>query len=75
MGDDELAVMVALARRLNLGRESYGEWCAATDQRDHGRERHEELLDAAVYGAMRDVCRTIPAPHSVPDDRDTERGT
>lgn len=72
LGDDELRIMVALADRIQLGRQRYGEWKASTDQRDYLRERHEELLDAAIYGAMHDVACTIPCPPPVPQ---LENGT
>ncbi len=62
LGEDELRILVVLAERLRLGRERYGEWIATTDSRDYYRERSEELLDAAIYGAMAQVSRTIPAP-------------
>lgn len=49
LGQDERRVLIGVARRLQIGRERYGDLRLATDQRDWGREAEEELLDALIY--------------------------
>lgn len=52
MGDDELRVLVTLARRLAMGREQYGELRIDRDRRDWTKEASEEALDLSVYLAI-----------------------
>lgn len=51
LGDDEVRVLLAIARRLAMGRRQYGELALETDRRDWRRETSEEVLDACVYMA------------------------
>ena len=55
LGADELAVVVAVARRLALGAKLYGPLDIHGDARDWRREASEEALDAAGYLA----CQTM----------------
>ena len=48
----EVQLLHELMTRLLRGREQYGAWIAANENRDLEREQYEELLDAQVYGAM-----------------------
>jgi hypothetical protein len=48
----EVQLLHELMTRLLRGREQYGAWVAANENRDLEREQYEELLDAQVYGAM-----------------------
>jgi hypothetical protein len=59
LGDDELAVLGALARRLLEGSRRYGALDLAGDRRDWRRERAEELADALVYGAFAEVAAML----------------
>jgi hypothetical protein len=52
---DELSVLCKCASRLWAGRASYGQLCLRTDERDWGKEAQEEMIDAALYLAMRAV--------------------
>lgn len=53
MNEDEsevcLAVALAVAKRINLGRQRYGELDLDSDERDLPLETLEETLDAPVY--------------------------
>ncbi len=44
-------------RVLVVGRASYAPWVAATDTRNMAKEKSDESLDRAIYGAMDDVMR------------------
>ena len=59
LGDEELAVLVALSRRLLAGQRAYGRLDLAHDARDFRRERAEELEDALIYTAIAEVAATI----------------
>jgi len=54
MKDTDAVDMVFLdaISRMRMGREKYGEFCAATDPRDMLQEAEEEALDGIVYLAM-----------------------
>jgi hypothetical protein len=52
LGEDELAVLVLIAGRLEKGRGVYGELRIARDGRDFGAESLEEILDALSYCGM-----------------------
>lgn len=52
---DELDVVGLVLERLNVGAGIYGQWIAALDTRDLGREALDEELDDVVYRAMRSV--------------------
>jgi hypothetical protein len=58
LGDQEIAVLVALARLL-AGQRAYGRLRLEEDRRDWRRERGEELADALVYGAFAEVAATL----------------
>ena len=55
LNDDERDVLLAVAKRLAMGREVYGPLSIAHDPRDWRKEAHEEFLDGAIYLA----CETI----------------
>jgi hypothetical protein len=59
LGDQEIAVLVALSRRLLAGQRAYGCLRLEEDRRDWRRERAEELADALVYGAFAEVAATL----------------
>ena len=50
--DDELRVICAVYKRIELGRSLYGRLDVARDPRNWSRELAEELLDAVVYAAI-----------------------
>jgi hypothetical protein len=52
MTDDELALVVAIAERIDQARPQYGPLNMALDPRNFQREMVEELMDALVYGAV-----------------------
>jgi len=49
LGDDEIAVLVEVARGLAAGRPVYGELDVDADPRDFRAEAGEELRDCLVY--------------------------
>lgn len=49
LGDDELRVLVLIAKRLQMGAKQYGILNVACDPRDWAKEAGEEFLDATVY--------------------------
>lgn len=51
LGPGELAVLVTIAQRLEMGREQYGDLDPVRDPRNWRREAAEELLDGCVYSA------------------------
>lgn len=55
LGEGELHVLEAIAKRLRMGREQYGALRPVADSRDWKREATEELLDGCVYLA----CETL----------------
>jgi hypothetical protein len=55
LGEDEVRVLVAIARRLAMGRGQYGALDVQGDRRDWRAEAAEELLDGCVYLA----CETM----------------
>lgn len=55
LGEGELNVLQAIAKRLRMGREQYGALRPVPDSRDWKREATEELLDGCVYLA----CETL----------------
>ena len=55
LGDDEVEVLLSIARRVLRGREQYGELDIDSDDRDWRQERSEELFDALVYTAIDDI--------------------
>ena len=57
--DDELRVLLVLARRLLAGQRVYGRLDVRGDGRDWRRERATELADALVYGAIAEVAATL----------------
>jgi len=59
LGDDELAVLLALARRLLAGQRAYGRLDLARDPRDWKAERGAELADAMVYTCFAEVAATL----------------
>lgn len=62
MGVDELRVLVALARRLHLGRQAYGELRIGADRRDWDAELRDELLDGLIYGTVALLKAESPPP-------------
>ncbi len=59
LGEEELKVLVVLARRLAKGQTDYAVLNLRQDTRDMLRERAEELADALIYGAMEEVKRHL----------------
>jgi hypothetical protein len=59
LGNDEARVVIAVAKRLALGRRCYGALRIQQDPRDWKKEASEEALDAAVYLAA-DLLRSAP---------------
>ncbi len=55
LGEGELQVLHAIAKRLRMGRQQYGALRPVPDSRDWKREATEELLDGCVYLA----CETL----------------
>ena len=51
LGEDELRVLMLIAKRLRAGRETYGELDLERDRRDFPREALDEVADALVYVA------------------------
>jgi hypothetical protein len=49
LGEDELRVVVLVAKRLAMGRKAYGPLDIKGDRRDSRYEASEELLDGCVY--------------------------
>ncbi len=52
MGDDEIRVLLVLARRLKAGQDCYGKLDLENDKRDFRKERGEEVADLLVYSAF-----------------------
>jgi hypothetical protein len=73
--DDELRVVVSVARGLRKGRAVYGPLRIAADARNYGHEAYEEARDLAVYLTaqllrLQDAhrpTRPSPAPSKAPD--------
>ena len=59
LGNDEARVVIAVAKRLSLGRRCYGPLRIFEDPRDWRKEASEEALDCAVYLAA-DLLRSTP---------------
>jgi hypothetical protein len=59
LGEQERAVVLAIAERLAMGRRQYGPLDVAGDPRDWRKEASEEALDCAVYLAC-EVMRGKP---------------
>ena len=55
LGDDELRVVLLVAKRLGVGRSCYGPLDIKGDARNWRHEASEEALDCAVYLA----CETM----------------
>ena len=55
--DDSVRVILAIAQRLKMGREQYGDLHIARDPRDWTKEAHEEALDLAAYLAIATLRR------------------
>ena len=55
LGDDEVEVLLSIARRVLRGREQYGELDIDSDDRDWRQEGQEERLDLIVYDAIQHV--------------------
>ncbi len=53
LGADELLVLTAIAKRLQLGMKQYGALNIAADTRDWTKEANEEALDMSVYLAIK----------------------
>ena len=57
LGDDELRVVLLVAKRLAMGRKAYGPLDIKGDARDWQHEASEEALDCAVYLAAETLRR------------------
>ena len=57
LGDDELRVLLVLARRLLVGQKAYGRLDVRNDPRDWRQERAAELQDLLIYTAIDEVAR------------------
>jgi hypothetical protein len=53
LGADEVRVLTRIAERLVMGRKQYGELDIASDGRDWNEEARQEVLDLAVYAAIK----------------------
>jgi hypothetical protein len=53
LGEDEVRVLLRIARRIAKGRTQYGALHLATDPRDFQNEAREEIEDSLVYFACR----------------------
>jgi len=78
--DDELRVLTECADRLSVGLRQYGRLDLLHDARDYLRERHEEVLDGAIYEASHAVrarllgtADTDPCPPPAPQLDDGTR--
>lgn len=49
LGEDEIRILVRVARRLEFGRQRYGLMDLKNDKRDFVKEATEEILDWLVY--------------------------
>lgn len=49
LGEDEIRILVRVARRLEFGRKRYGLMDLKSDKRDFTKEAVEEILDWLVY--------------------------
>ena len=58
MGDDEVATIALLAKRLLAGQRQYGRLDLAGDPRDFRKERGEELQDLLMYSAFEELRRS-----------------
>jgi hypothetical protein len=56
LGDDEMAVLEALARRLLQGQLAYGRLDLARDKRSWKKEKGEELMDRLIYETFAEVA-------------------
>lgn len=59
LGEQEIAVLVMLARRLRDGQRVYGRLDLAHDDRDFCAWRSEELADVLLYGAFEELRRVL----------------
>jgi hypothetical protein len=57
LNDDEVRVVLLIAKRLVVGRKAYGPLDIQGDRRDWGHEASEEALDCAVYLAAETLRR------------------
>lgn len=64
---DELRVLKAVADRLRIGKERYGQLVMHGDLRDWRKEAREELLDYLVYRSIGELSETPTLPD--PDPR------
>jgi len=62
LGEDEVLVLVAIARRLAVGRTCYGLLDVKGDPRDWRKEASEEAFDLAVYLACQMLRVAAPTP-------------
>lgn len=53
LGPDETRVLVRIAERLAMGAKQYGVLDIANDRRDWNEEARQEVLDLAVYAAIK----------------------
>lgn len=58
LGYHELRALIALAKRIRMGQEQYGELYIG--KRDWVKELVDEALDLVIYGAFRDVLGNPP---------------
>jgi hypothetical protein len=59
LGDQEIAVLTVLARRLLAGQRAYGRLDLAHDARDWRKERADECADLLIYSAIAEVAVTL----------------
>jgi hypothetical protein len=60
LADDEIRVVAHLAARLLEGQRRYGRLTLATEGRNWGKERAEEVADLLVYTAFEELRRRAP---------------
>ncbi|HEU4728418.1 MAG TPA: hypothetical protein VFT22_11025 [Kofleriaceae bacterium] len=64
--DQELLVLILLARRLLLGQHGYGALALALDERDLDEEMGSETADLLVYAAMGWLKQQLAKEKSTP---------
>lgn len=57
LGEDELEVVLSIAKRLTMGSKQYGVLNMEQDPRDWCKETFEELCDAVVYSTLQ--CKRL----------------
>ena len=59
LGNDEVVVLAALAKRILVGQQQYGKLDLANDRRDWRKEKAEEEQDWLFYAVFEDLKREM----------------